>query len=155
MKDDTPRPCMVCQKYSGEVLPPGGILFENALIGITHAQLLGEEKDHYLGHLFVETKRHIPELGQLTPGESREVGFQVSRAARALTALLKVEHVYAFAIIDGVPHVHIHVICRYPGAPCEYWGPRVDEWPDAPKGDEIAIAALAGRIRDWFKANPE
>ena len=47
---------MVCQKYSGEVLPPGGILFENALLGITHAQLLGDEKEHYLGHLFVETQ---------------------------------------------------------------------------------------------------
>ena len=59
------------------------------------------------------------------------------------------------ASVTAVPHVHIHVIGRYPGAPREYWGPKVDEWPDAPKGDETAIAALAERIRAWFKANPE
>ena len=75
MKAETPRPCMVCQKYSGEVLPPGGILFENALVGITHAQLLGEEKEHYLGHLFVETRRHVAELGELTAGGSPRSRF--------------------------------------------------------------------------------
>lgn len=155
MKDDAPKPCVICQKYSGEVLPPGGILFKNDLVGITHAHFLGEEKAHYLGHLFVETRRHAAELGDLTPREAREVGVKVSRTCQALKAVLNFEHVYAFYIGDGVPHVHIHVIGRYPGAPRAYWGPKVDEWPDAPKGDETAIAALAERIRAWFIANPE
>ena len=147
--------CMVCQKHRGEINLPGGAIYENELIFVSHAQLFKEEKQHYLGHLFVETKRHVAELGDLTPEEAREVGLWVSRASKALMGIVNVEHVYAFAIIDGVPHVHIHVIGRYPGAPREYWGPRVDEWPDAPKGDEAVIAALGEKLRTWLKANPE
>jgi len=97
----------------------------------------------------------VGELSDLTAEEAREVGFQVRRAARALRAVLVLEHVYAFFIGDGVPHVHIHIIGRYPGAPREYWGPRVDEWPDAPKGDEVVIATLGEKLRTWLKANPE
>jgi histidine triad (HIT) family protein len=142
--------CLVCRKLHGEVSVPGGIIFESDLIAISHAQLFKEEKEHYLGHLFVETKRHVAELGDLTPDEAREVGLWVSRASKALTAVLNVEHVYAFAIIDGCPHVHIHVIGRYPGAPREYWGAKVDEWPEAPKGDEAAIARVAEKVRDYL-----
>jgi diadenosine tetraphosphate (Ap4A) HIT family hydrolase len=46
-----------------------------------------------------------------------------------------------------VPHRHVHVIIRHPGAPQEYWGVRVDEWPDAPQGDEAEITALVARLR--------
>ncbi len=155
MQIKSPEGCLVCQKHRGEVSVPGGIIFENDLIFVSHAQLLGDEKDHYLGHLFVETRRHVPELGDLTAEESRELGFQVSRAAKALTATLGVEHVYAFAIIDGMPHVHIHVIGRYPGAPREYWGPKVDEWPGAPRGGEVEIARVADRIREHLKQSAQ
>jgi histidine triad (HIT) family protein len=155
MDDNLVESCIVCRKQHSEVSVPGGIIFENDLLCISHAQFFGDEKQHYLGHLFVEPKRHVAEIGDLTEAEAREVGYQVSRAAKALMATLGMEHVYSFVIGDGVPHVHVHVIGRYPGAPRAYWGPKVDEWPDAPKGDEEAIAALAERIRAWFKANPE
>lgn len=155
METNYTQSCLVCRKLLGEVSVPGGIIFASDLITISHAQLFKEEKQHYLGHLFVETKRHVAELGDLTPEEAREVGLWVSRASKALMAVLNMEHVYAFAIIDGVPHVHIHVIGRYPGAPHEYWGAKVDEWPEAPKGDETAIAGLAQRIHAWFDTNPD
>lgn len=153
MYSTTAEGCFVCQKQRGEVSVPGGIIFENELICISHAQLYGDEKDHYLGHLFVEPKRHVAELGNLTEAEARELGFQVSQAAQALTAILGVEHVYSFVIGDGVPHIHFHVIGRYPGAPREYWGSKVDEWPGAPRGGEAEIARVAERIQAWFKEN--
>ena len=56
------------------------------------------------------------------------------------------EHVYAFTF-NHVPHHHVHVVARYPGTPHEFWGPRVDEWPDAPRGGEAEIAALCNRLR--------
>jgi len=101
----------------------------------------------------VEPKRHVAELGNLTEAEARELGFQVSQAAQALTAILGVEHVYSFVIGDGVPHIHFHVIGRYPGAPREYWGSKVDEWPGAPRGGEAEIARVAERVQAWFKEN--
>ncbi len=114
--------CLVCRKHRGEVNVPGGIIYENEFVIISHAHLFGDEKEHYLGHLFVETRRHVAGLGDLTEDEAREIGLQVSRVAKALTTILGVEHVYSFVIGDGCQHVHVHVIGRYPGAPREYLG---------------------------------
>ena len=52
---------------------------------------------------------------------------------------------------DRVPHLHLHLIGRYPGAPRQYWGPRVDEWPDAPHGAEREIEEVAARVRRFLQ----
>jgi len=43
--------------------------------------------------------------------------------------------------------VHVHVVARYPGAPREYWGVHVDEWPDAAHGGAKKMEALCERLR--------
>jgi diadenosine tetraphosphate (Ap4A) HIT family hydrolase len=126
----------------------GGVIYENDLVYVSHAQLWGSEPEHYLGHLFVEPKRHAPGLADLTEAEAQAIGLWSSRVARALVAAQGVEHVYAFVLGDHVPHLHVHLIGRYPGAPREYWGPRVDEWPGAPRGAAPEIAIVAARVRD-------
>jgi diadenosine tetraphosphate (Ap4A) HIT family hydrolase len=55
--------------------------------------------------------------------------------------------VYAFVLGDHVPHLHIHLVPRYPGAPPQYYGVQVDEWPEAPRGGPNEIKALCGRLR--------
>ncbi|MBN1267786.1 MAG: HIT family protein [Anaerolineales bacterium] len=152
-KNKTTSNCLVCRKHRGEFAVPGGVIYEDDLVFISHAQLFGDETEHYLGHIFVETKRHIPELADMTEEEAQAVGLYTSRIARALIATEGVEHVYSFFIADGVPHVHLHIIGRYPGAPREYWGPKVDEWPDAPKGGEEAMASVASRVRVYLQQN--
>jgi diadenosine tetraphosphate (Ap4A) HIT family hydrolase len=142
--------CFVCRKHRGLERIPGGTIYEDSLIYISHAQLWGDETDHYLGHLFVEPKRHVAELGDLNEAEAQAIGLHTSRIARALERSEGVEHVYSFVIGDHVPHVHVHVIGRYPGAPREYWGPKVDEWPDAPRGAEAEIDAIASRLRTYL-----
>ena len=151
MSDAATVECLVCRKHRGEAAVPGGIIFEDDLISIAHAQLFGEEKDHYLGHVFVESKRHVPELADLTGQEAQAVGLWVSRVAQALLQTEGMEHVYSFFIGDGVPHVHVHVIGRRPGAPREYWGPKVDDWPGAPRGGEAEIAQVAARLRAYLR----
>lgn len=155
MSEQTPEPdqCFVCQKQRGVVSVAGGVIFENDLIYISHAQIWGKETDHYLGHLFVEPKRHVAELGDLTAAEAREIGLYVSRTSKALVETLGVEHVYAFVIGDGAAHVHVHVIGRYPGAPCEYWGAKVDEWPGASRGGEVEIARVSEKVRKYLSVN--
>jgi histidine triad (HIT) family protein len=143
--------CLVCRKHHGEVALPGGFIYEDDLLVISHAQLFGEEKDHYLGHVFVESRRHVPELADLTAEEAQAIGLWISRVAQALLQVEGMEHVYSFFIADGVPHVHVHVIGRRPGAPREYWGPRVDDWPDAPRGGEAEIAQVADRVRAYVR----
>jgi diadenosine tetraphosphate (Ap4A) HIT family hydrolase len=150
MGDCDPIQCLVCRKHRGDTVVTYGAIYENDQVFVSHAQLWGDETDHYLGHLFVETKRHVPELGGLTDEEAQAVGLWTSRVARALMHTEGVEHVYSFVIGDGVPHLHVHVIGRYPGAPREYWGPRVDEWPAAPRGGAREIAQVAERIRAYL-----
>jgi histidine triad (HIT) family protein len=147
MATSPPTDCLVCRKHRGLEKIPGGAIFENSLVFISHAQLWAEETTHYLGHLFVEPKRHVPELAQLRPIEAKELGLFLSLAAKAIQAVCETDHVYSFVLGDHVPHIHFHLIGRYPGAPTEYWGPRVDEWPDAPRGGPAEIEALAERLR--------
>ena len=143
--------CLVCRKHRGEVDVHGGVIYEDCLIYISHAQLWGGEVDHYLGHLFVEPKRHVAELGDLTAAEAEVIGLHTSRAARALMRTEGMEHVYAFVFGDGVPHVHVHVIDRYPRTPREYWEARVDEWPEAPRGGADEIRLVAERVRLFLR----
>ncbi len=151
MSSDATAECVVCRKHRGEVTAPGGLVFANDLISVYHAQLWGEEKDHYLGHFFVESNRHVPQLADLNEQEAQAIGVWASRVAQALLQTEGMEHVYAFYIGDGVPHVHVHVIGRRPGAPREYWGSKVDEWPGAPRGGEAEIAQVADRVRVYLR----
>ena len=153
MNNSASDECLVCRKHRGEVDIPGGAIYENNLIYISHAQLCGDEKKHYLGHVFVETKRHVAEVADLTEEEAQVIGVYTSKIAKALLHTMSMEHIYIFVIGDGVPHVHYHVIGRYPGAPREYWGAKVDEWPEAPKGDATKIEQVADRLRAFLKEN--
>jgi len=145
--------CVVCRKHRGEISTPHGPIFENELIFISHALPFGEEKDHYLGHVLIETRRHIPELSELTEPEASAIGLYTKCTAEVLMQVMGMVHVYSFVFGDGVPHVHVHVIGRYPGAPREYWGSKVDEWPQAPHGTETEIGSLNQRLREYFQAH--
>lgn len=142
--------CIVCRKHSGEIKTFGGFIYEDDLIAVSHSLFWGDEKAHYLGHLFIETKRHVAEFADLTDEEARRIGLYIKRVSQALLNSLDMDHVYSFIIVDGVPHMHVHVIGRYRGAPREYWGSKVDEWPNAPKGDEIKIAEVVEQIRSYI-----
>jgi len=146
LKEDNPD-CFVCRKHRGEILIPGGPIYEDEVVYIGHVKIREGEASAYLGHLMVEPKRHAPGLADLTDTEAQALGFLVARLSRALKASEKAEHVYAFVLGDHVAHLHIHVVPRYPGAPREYWGVRVDEWPDAPRGGADEIVKLCTRLR--------
>ena len=70
----------------------GGLIYENKLIVVTHAFLFGDEKDHYLGNAFVDTKRHLPGIDDLTKAEAEAIGWFTSLTAKALTATLGFDH---------------------------------------------------------------
>jgi len=96
MNNSTSNECFVCRKHRGEVGVPGGMIYENDLIYISHAQLWGEEKEHYLGHVFVEPKRHVAEVADLTEEEAQVTGIYTSRIAKALLHTQGMEHICNF-----------------------------------------------------------
>jgi diadenosine tetraphosphate (Ap4A) HIT family hydrolase len=103
--------------------------------------------DVFLGYLFVQTTRHVRELGDLTEDESAAVGRAAARWSRALQTVTGADHVYAAVIGHHIAHFHLHLIPRHPGTPREYWWTRVDEWPGAPRGGEAEIGGLIERLR--------
>lgn len=145
--EQQPADCFICRKHRGEILIPGGAIYEDDLVYAGHAQIREGQSTAYLGYLMVEPKHHAPSLADLTDAEAQALGLLVAYLSRALKASEGAKHIYAFVLGDRMPHVHIHVVPRYPGAPHEYWGMHVDEWPDAPHGGPQKMADLCARLR--------
>lgn len=140
--------CFICRKHQGEINIPGGAIYEDELVYAGHIR--SDQGPTYLGYLMVELKRHAPGLAEQTGEEAQAVGLLVARLSRALKASEGAEHVYLFVFGHHVPHLHLHLVPRYPGAPREYWGTKVDEWPEAPHGDATEIAAVCERLRAYL-----
>jgi histidine triad (HIT) family protein len=153
--NDDAAQCFVCRKHRDRgALMPGGPVAEDNLVLVSHVvtpDAMGREGTRaYLGHLVVEPRRHAPGLADLTDEEARSVGWWSALASRALRDAAGAEHVYACVIGDAVPHLHLHLLPRFPGTPREYWWTRVDEWPDARRGGVIEIAALVRELRSYL-----
>jgi histidine triad (HIT) family protein len=140
--------CFVCGKHRQGDHVEGGVIYSDDLVYAGHCHLLAKP-DISLGWLMVEPRRHVAELADLTDSEAAALGSLVSRLARALHQSEGAEHVYSFVLGDGlaIPHLHIHVIPRYPGTPREYWGQRVTEWTGGPRGDADASRQVSDRLR--------
>lgn len=139
-----PEDCFICKKHKSGDAFGYGVIFEDDIVYASHIGVDGEGLA-YLGHVFVEVRRHVAGLGQLGEAEASAVGVLVNDLSSALRTA-GAEHVYAHVYGDGVPHLHVHLISRYPGTPQEYWPLRVKEWPDAPRGDSRKIRELSSRL---------
>lgn len=138
--------CFICRKHRGEVAAVCEPVYEDELLYAGHAGIPDEAEEVYLGYLLLEPKRHVPGLAELTSEEAQAIGLLSVRLSRALKEVTRADHVYAFIFGHHVDHLHIHLIGRYPDAPREYWGVKVDEWPGAPRGNQAAVAALCTRL---------
>lgn len=142
--------CFICSKHRRMAELPGGMLLADEHCLVSHLPLVlpqGPRESVYLGYLMVEPRRHIAELGDLSPPEASSLGRLAASASSALRSATGAEHIYAAIIGHGVEHLHLHLIPRYPGTPREYWWTRVDEWPEGPRGDAARIDELADAIR--------
>jgi histidine triad (HIT) family protein len=143
-----PGECLVCDKHAAA--DPGIEVHRDDQVYVGH---LPASPEAYLGHLFVEPLEHRPGLADLSADQAAAVGTAMRRAAVAMRATGH-DHVYAFVFGDAVPHLHVHLLGRYPGAPEEFRGVRVDEWADAPHGDATAVAEYVAALRSlWVRAD--
>ena len=145
--------CLICQKHRGEIDVPGGFVYEDELVAVSHSMIMDGQTETYLGILFIEPKRHAPGLADLTDEEAGRIGLLASRLSLVLKESEGAEHVYLFVLGHHIPHLHVWLVPRYPGTPREYWGLRVDEWSGAPKGGESEIRALCDRVREHLAEN--
>ena len=127
----------------------GPLIWQDDLVLVFHRPP-GPDGRVFLGHLFVETRRHAPHLDELTDAEARTVGWAAARGARALRHLLDPEAVFSAVVGVGVPHFHQHVFARHRGTPDELSWMAGNEWTGAPHGDASELSGLAERVRQMF-----
>ena len=146
MADDD-RDCLVCQKHRDASEFPGGPIYEDDSVIVSHMHPAAANGRMYVGWCLVETRRHVRNLSDLSDAEGAAVGVALARLGRSLEAELQAEHVYAWVLGDRLPHLQVHLVPRHPGTPKKFWGLRVHTWPDAPWTDEAGVVDLVGRLR--------
>lgn len=105
----------------------------------------------YLGYLFVTSRRHVPSFAELDPDEAAAMGRAISK----LSAVLKeesAEPVYLAGIGHAVPHLHVHLIPRWPETPAEISWIRVDEWEGARRGNAEVVREWTTRLRNRLES---
>ena len=139
--------CIICRKHEDTTFE----IYRSDNFVINHFVPRPDTDENYLGYYMIESRRHFKGFYEATGDEAAALGIAQRALAKAIKKALGCEHVYLFVLGDGIPHLHIHVIAKYPDAPRKYWGPKVDEWPDAPRGgaDEIM------KINETVKAELE
>lgn len=142
----SPKDCFVCRKHRGRVQTPGGAIYEDDLVSVSH-QGLEKGQATYPGVLFVEPKRHVAQVADLTRDEAERLGWVCSVVSRALQGE-GASRTYLAVLGHGVSHLHYWVVPRYPTIPDEIRGLGVVDWQEGPRQGWDEIAALCDRLRE-------
>ena len=140
------RSCLVCSEVSGEVPVPGGHLHADEYLVVFHSPVIEPATDVYLGYLFVSPRRHAPGFADLADDEAAAVGIALARWSRALEAM-GAEHVYVVRAGHVWPHLHVHLVPRWPGTPADISWVHVDDWSGARRVDIAGAAEAAQTLR--------
>ena len=149
MSKNSQETCFVCRKQRGELEMPGGVVFQDDLVYVSHGTMKRDELT-YPGIFFVEPKRHLPTMAELTRPESERVGWLASVVARALVAE-GAERTYLAVLGHHVPHLHVWIVPRYPNTPDKYVGVRVMEWESGPRKSWEQIGELCARVSSYVR----
>lgn len=145
--------CFICEKHAGKIITAGDVIYEDKFIYVGHIDRNG--KPNYLGHIMIDLKRHVPALADMTVDEAKAFGVMMARVSRALEESEGAEHVYAYVSGNSVPHLHMHLVARYPNTPKEYWGAwEVYDWIDAPMGSNDEVVSLCRRLKTYLEQHP-
>jgi ATP adenylyltransferase len=138
--------CLICAKHRGEG-PLGGFrVWENEHSLVFHRPVDGSGTT-MPGYLFVESRRHVPYLADLTDEEAAAIGRTVRRAAAGLRAELDADFVFSAVAGMSQAHFHQHLFVRHRGTPAEYGWMSGDEWPEVPRHSDQKINDLCVRLR--------
>lgn len=130
----------------GEIQTAGNVIYEDEHVYVGHIDK--NDQPFYLGHIMIDLKRHVPTLAEMSEEEAKTFGVIMAKVSKALKESEGAEHVYALVAGNNVPHLHMHLVARYPETPEQYWGPMaVYDWEDAPKGTNDDVVELCERIK--------
>lgn len=100
--------CLSCNVTSGRIKTPGGILFQNDFLTITHSVPPAQCK----GFLIIQPKRHVEHIAELSEDEFESLSKAIRKASMVLSNLLNPEKIYVCSFGETVKHVHFYLIPR-------------------------------------------
>ncbi|WP_226672134.1 HIT family protein [Rossellomorea aquimaris] len=146
------KDCFICDKHAGDIETSGVCIYEDDYVYVGHIDRKG--KPNYLGHIMIDLKRHAPSLADMTEEEAKRFGITMARVSKALMESEQAEHIYSLVSGNSVPHLHMHLVARYPGTPEEFWGPmEVYDWEGAPMGAGDEVVQLCTRLKAYMEKN--
>lgn len=139
----TESTCLACRATRGEIIAPGGALYDDGLWRLEHTF----EPIPMVGWLVLKPRRHVESLAELTPDEAEALGPLLRRIAQTMDATLAPARVYAALYAEAVAHLHIHLIPRAPDLPEEYRGPDIFQLLSAAASSGTNQGELAEAVR--------
>ncbi len=106
---DAQSECVLCRGVAGDAEFQRVQVWEDDLWRLTLS--LGAE---VLGFAYLEPKRHIPHITDLSGEEARTFGEVLARVTQVLREETGAELVYVYIFGGGVPHLHVHLAPHRP-----------------------------------------
>lgn len=108
--DDT-CDCIDCRILRGEYTPVGGIIYQDDLWVLNHAQ------PKVLGHLILKPVIHYRSISDIPDDLAAGMGPLFRRINQAVEEVCHPEKVYIAAFGDAFPYLHWHFFPRYADMP--------------------------------------
>lgn len=131
-------------------------LDENLVGSFTHWTVLLRPKQVTPGSMVLILNRFAPSMAELTADEGRELGAVCAVIESALRERLGMEKINYLALMMVDPHLHFHVIPRYPDA-VEVAGNSFADagWPGPPDlTSSVDHPSLLPTLRDLLQLDP-
>lgn len=138
--------CPICTRLTAEEDEGGDLVAE-----LPSGRLLLQDDADFPGYCILLHRRHVTELFHLSEAERAQLVQDVARAAEAIAAVCGPAKINYAILGNEVPHLHCHVIPRYPGD--GYWGAPIWSRP----ADQRALLTpdefdgLLSRLREAVK----
>lgn len=105
--------CPSCAIVSGDVPPPGGVVFENKYWMV----VLRANPVRSPCLPMILLKRHVEDIAYLDPKEGAALGQTMQWTAQIVTLVLQPARVHFGIYAEEVKHLHVHVFPRMPNMP--------------------------------------
>ena len=105
---ERPTRCISCRTLSGELQPPGGIIYNH----VHWAVFLRSQPLLVPGQGFIVLRRHCEDIAKLTAEEAVTLGEVMRRVALTYMQVLAPERVHFGLDTEDVRHGHLHVLPR-------------------------------------------
>ena len=104
MTAETVSDCLICRGRDGDAALSRIEVWEDALWRVTISV-----ESEVPGFAYLEPKRHVPHITDLSGQEAATFGPVLARTTAALRDAANADLVYVYVFGGGIPHLHVHL----------------------------------------------